>query len=434
MRYGFSVYEIAARRCGATPVEAPDADYGTDVDALLALRDRADPRGVPRQSRTTRPAAILPRAELARLHAGAARATCCWCSTRPMPNMSRPSDDDGGLALAARARQRAGHPDLLQDLRPRRRADRLGDRRARADRRAQPASAGRSTSPTAAQAAALAALGDQDFVARSRAHNRAERARFVAAIEALGNHGLRARAERGQFRAGAVRGRADRRGGATTGLAERGYAVRWLPGQGLPHGLRITIGTREQMDEVAAALRDAGGGRAMSFARVAIIGLGLLGGSIGLAVREHLPGVATTGYDSDPAGARRAPPSAGWPTTICDTRRRGGRRRRPGDPVRAGRRDGRGGARDRRRAAADALVSDVGSSKQTVASALAEALPGHASSPRTRSPAPSTAGPTRASPRCSTTAGASSPRPTAPTRPRSRRWSSSGKRSAPWSR
>ena len=42
---------------------------------------------------------------------------------------------------------------------------------------------------------------------------------------------------------------------AYNGLAERGYITRWLPGQGLPHGLRITIGTAEQMDEIAAALR-----------------------------------------------------------------------------------------------------------------------------------------------------------------------------------
>ena len=37
VRFGFSVYDIAARRCGAVPVVAPDADYGTDVDALLGL-------------------------------------------------------------------------------------------------------------------------------------------------------------------------------------------------------------------------------------------------------------------------------------------------------------------------------------------------------------------------------------------------------------
>ena len=43
----------------------------------------------------------------------------------------------------------------------------------------------------------------------------------------------------------------------------------------------------------------------MSFQRVAIIGLGLLGGSIGLAVRAHLPGVSTAGYDFDSAARTR---------------------------------------------------------------------------------------------------------------------------------
>ena len=39
----------------------------------------------------------------------------------------------------------------------------------------------------------------------------------------------------------------------------------------------------------------------MSFDKVAIIGLGLLGGSIGLAVAQDLPGIVTAGYDADPA-------------------------------------------------------------------------------------------------------------------------------------
>lgn len=43
---------------------------------------------------------------------------------------------------------------------------------------------------------------------------------------------------------------------AFEGLAERGYIVRWLPGQGLPQALRITIGKPEDMDVIAAALRE----------------------------------------------------------------------------------------------------------------------------------------------------------------------------------
>ena len=42
------------------------------------------------------------------------------------------------------------------------------------------------------------------------------------------------------------------------------------------------------------------------FSRVAVIGLGLLGGSIGLALRAHLPEIESTGYDSDPATRARA--------------------------------------------------------------------------------------------------------------------------------
>ena len=38
-------------------------------------------------------------------------------------------------------------------------------------------------------------------------------------------------------------------------LMDHGYITRWLPGQGLPQALRITIGTRVQMEEIADAIR-----------------------------------------------------------------------------------------------------------------------------------------------------------------------------------
>ena len=38
----------------------------------------------------------------------------------------------------------------------------------------------------------------------------------------------------------------------------------------------------------------------MVFERVAIVGLGLLGGSLGLALGEHCPEIATSGFDADP--------------------------------------------------------------------------------------------------------------------------------------
>jgi cyclohexadieny/prephenate dehydrogenase len=113
----------------------------------------------------------------------------------------------------------------------------------------------------------------------------------------------------------------------------------------------------------------------VSFRRVAIIGLGLIGGSIGLAVREHLPGVATRGYDADPAVRRRATERQ-LADEICDTPEAAAA---DADlvilcvPV--------GAMGEAARAVAPALapgavVSDVGSSKLGIAQALAAALPG----------------------------------------------------------
>lgn len=44
----------------------------------------------------------------------------------------------------------------------------------------------------------------------------------------------------------------------------------------------------------------------MVFERVAIVGLGLLGGSLGLALGEHCPEIATSGFDADPGTRARA--------------------------------------------------------------------------------------------------------------------------------
>jgi cyclohexadieny/prephenate dehydrogenase len=113
----------------------------------------------------------------------------------------------------------------------------------------------------------------------------------------------------------------------------------------------------------------------VSFQRVAIIGLGLIGGSIGLAVREHLPGVTTRGYDADPAVRRRATERQ-LADEICDSPEGAAAE---ADlvilcvPV--------GAMGEAARAVAPALapgavVSDVGSSKLGIAQALAAALPG----------------------------------------------------------
>jgi histidinol-phosphate aminotransferase len=254
-RFSFAVYDIAARRCGATPVEAPDADYAADVDALLAaVSERTRVVFLANPNNPT--GSFVPRAELARLHAGLPKDVLLVVD-QAYAEYLVPDDDDGGLALAAlhenvlvtrtfskiyglageRVGWGTGAPDLIAAL-------------------------GRIRGPFnvtgSAQAAALAALADQAFVDASREHNRAVRAAFVAEVEALGNRGLRALPSEGNFVLVLFQGELTAEA-ALAGLARAGYAVRHLPGQGLPQGLRITIGTAEQMAQVAATLREMAG-------------------------------------------------------------------------------------------------------------------------------------------------------------------------------
>jgi histidinol-phosphate aminotransferase len=251
VRYGFSVYDIAARRCGAEPVVAPDKDFGTDVDALLdCVTDRTRVVFLANPNNPT--GTFLPRAELARLHAGIP-SDVLLVVDRAYAEYVDPADDDGALELAARAEnvlvthtfskiyglagERIGWGTGAAPI-----VDALNRIR------------GPFNVSISGQAAALAAVADQEFVRKSREHNLAERARFVDAIEALGNHGLRIHPSFANFVLLSFEGNLTAEV-AQEGLAQRGYAVRWLPSQGLPQALRITIGTRDQMDDIAQALR-----------------------------------------------------------------------------------------------------------------------------------------------------------------------------------
>ncbi|MHA6332101.1 prephenate/arogenate dehydrogenase family protein [Qipengyuania sp. CAU 1752] len=118
----------------------------------------------------------------------------------------------------------------------------------------------------------------------------------------------------------------------------------------------------------------------MSFSRVAIIGLGLLGGSLGLALRERLPGVGTVGYDRDPTTRARAA-ERGLVAQIAESAEEAvlgcdlvilcvpvGAMQEAAREIAAS-------------LPAGAIVSDVGSSKRSVQQALAQALPDHVAIP-----------------------------------------------------
>lgn len=112
----------------------------------------------------------------------------------------------------------------------------------------------------------------------------------------------------------------------------------------------------------------------MSIGKVAIIGLGLLGGSVGLAVKERAPGIATSGFDADP-DVRAKAAERGLVGTVCDS---AAEAVRDADlvilcvPVGAMRDAAEGIAAA---LPAHAIVSDVGSSKQSVVDDLEAVLP-----------------------------------------------------------
>lgn len=248
----FAVYDIAARRCGATPVEVADKDFAADIDAMLAaVTDRTRVVFLANPNNPT--GTWLPPEEVVRLHKGLPddvllvidEAYVEYCDPafqrigfdlaagNDNVLVTRTFSKIHGLA-AERVGWATGAPEIIDVL-----------NRIR----------GPFNVTVSGQKAALAALGDEQFVIDSRTHNAAERARFVEAIGALGNHGLSAVPSEANFIL--VRFEGDLKAeAALAAIAEAGYAVRHLPSQGLGDALRITIGKSADMDRITATLRE----------------------------------------------------------------------------------------------------------------------------------------------------------------------------------
>jgi histidinol-phosphate aminotransferase len=256
VRYGFAVYPIAARRVGAEPVEAADGDYATDVDALLAAvtpKTRVVFVANPNNPTGT----YTLKDEIARLHAGLP-ADCLLVIDQAYAEYLDPEDDDGALELART------QPNVLVTRTFSKifglAAERIGWGYGPAEViQAMHKIRAPFNVTTGGQNAAIASLKAQDFVDRSREHNTQWRGWLAEEIGKLGNAGLRAVPSKANFLLVLFEGEVTAEE-AYSGLMERGYIVRWLPGQGLRHGLRISIGTEEQTRGLMAALREIVGG------------------------------------------------------------------------------------------------------------------------------------------------------------------------------
>jgi histidinol-phosphate aminotransferase len=251
VRYGFAVYEIATRRVGATLVIAPDKDYATDVDAILAaVTERTRIVFVANPNNPT--STYTSREEIVRLHAGLPGHIMLVIDQAYAEYLDS-DEDDGGLELAAT------HPNVIVTRTFSKifglAAERIGWGYGSAE---AVDAMHRIRAPfnitIAGQNAAIAALGDQAFVDHSRAHNAQWRAWLTQEVAQMGNAGLRAVPSKTNFLLVLFEGTVTAEV-AYKKLMDHGFLVRWLPGQGLANGLRITIGTEAETRGVANALR-----------------------------------------------------------------------------------------------------------------------------------------------------------------------------------
>ncbi len=249
--HGFQMYPIAAHAVGAMPVAAPETDLTADVDALLgAVNERTRIVFVANPNNPT--GTLVDAADLARLHAGLPGNVLLVIDAAYAEYVTR-TDYEPGVELVrthdnvvmtrtfskiyALAALRVGWAYGPQEI--------IGI----LDRIRPPFNV---SAP--AIAAAIAALGDRDHTERARRHNDEVLPWFSDQVRALG---LEVNPSAANF----VIVRFDpetpkNAEAAYQYLFGKGIVTRRVGGYGLPDWVRLSIGTREEMTAVLAALKE----------------------------------------------------------------------------------------------------------------------------------------------------------------------------------
>jgi histidinol-phosphate aminotransferase len=246
-QYSFAVYPLATQARGARSIVVAARDYGHDLDAMLAaiaddtrlvfIANPNNPTGtfvgaatmaefigrVPRDV-----VVVLDEAYNEYLAPADRHPSIDWVRAFPNLLLSRSFSKAYGLAGL-----RVGYGVAQAEL-----TDML-------NRVRQPFNCN-----SLAQAAAAAALADQDFVARGVEINRSGMAQLTASFDSLG---LRYLPSFGNF----VLVQVGDGAAMYEALLRRGVIVRPVAGYGLPQWLRVTIGLPDENEKFIAALRQA---------------------------------------------------------------------------------------------------------------------------------------------------------------------------------
>jgi len=245
-QHSFAVYPLATMARGARSIVVPARDFGHDLGAMLAAID-ADTRlvfvanpnnptgtfvGADRMAEflgrvPPRVVVVLDEAYNEYLPPEQRHPSIDWVRRFPNLLVSRSFSKAYGLA-GLRVGYGVAQPELTDLL----------------NRVRQPFNCN-----SLAQAAAVAALADEAFVARSVEVNRQGMAQVTAAFDALG---LRHLPSFGNF----VLVQVGDGAAVYQGLLKRGVIVRPVANYGLPQWLRVTIGLTEENEKFIAALRE----------------------------------------------------------------------------------------------------------------------------------------------------------------------------------
>lgn len=256
--HGFLMYDIAGRWAGSRVIKVPERNLTADVDGLLAavgprtrllfLANPNNPTG-----------SILPQSEVERLRRGLREDVLLVLDAAYAEYVTRPDYDPGQALVDATPNTvmtrtfskifGLGGMRLGWAYAPAPVVDVLNRVR------------GPFNVNAAALAAGLGALAEKGWIERSVAHNTEWRARLSEGLQAAG---IKAWPSEGNFVL-ADFGAPETAKAADGHLRSRGLIVRAMGSYGLPHCLRITVGTAEECQAVVDALQafmSGGSGRA----------------------------------------------------------------------------------------------------------------------------------------------------------------------------
>lgn len=249
--HGFLVYKIVILAAGATPVVAPETEFRTDVDAILA---RVGPRTrmvfIANPNNPT--GTYIPFDEVRRLRQGLAENVILVLDGAYAEYANR-NDYEAGIELVATT------PNTIMT---RTFSKIYGLASARVGWAYCPAEIvgvlnrirGPFNVPGPSMAAAIAGLGDRGHIDRAQAHNREWLDWLTREIRALG---LTVTDSAGNFALVHFSGEPGRSAAdAEAFLHDRRIILRRLDSYGIPQGMRLTVGLEQENRAVVDALRD----------------------------------------------------------------------------------------------------------------------------------------------------------------------------------